>query len=142
MSLGGSGGQDGGKKERPTDIQEPDAKKRPAFGAPVDNKPREESKAAAPGGGIFDQNPPAAAAAPAKPAEGATVSDAQKITNDKAAQDEAFKSKPFHHVVDRWQKNIQRNEKEFNDAVENLREYELLLVQSLAQIEKIETQST
>ena len=128
LSLGGSGGQDGGKKERPTDVQEPDKSKRSAFGAPADNKPKEESKAAAPGGGIFDPKPPAAAADPAKPADGTQVSEAPKITNDKAAQDEAFKSKPFHHVVDRWQKNIQRNEKEFNDAVENLREYELLLV--------------
>ena len=132
LSLGGSGGQDGGKKERPTDVQEPDKSKRSAFGAPADNKPKEESKAAAPGGGIFDPKPPTAAADPAKPADGTQVSEAQKITNEKAAQDEAFKSKPFHHVVDRWQKNIQRNEKEFNDAVENLREYELLLVQSLA----------
>lgn len=40
-----------------------------------------------------------------------------------------------------WQEQIRRNEKQFNNAVSNLRDYELMLVSSLAEIEKIETQS-
>jgi len=44
-------------------------------------------------------------------------------------------------VTKNWQEQIRRNEKQFNNAVSNLRDYELMLVSSLAEIEKIETQS-
>ena len=69
------------------------------------------------------------------------VSEAQKLQTERAAQDNAFKAKPFEYVTKKWQDQIRQNETQFNDAVDGLRGYELALIKSLAEIEKIENQS-
>lgn len=44
-------------------------------------------------------------------------------------------------MTKKWQEQIRRNETQFNEAVSGLRDYELMLIRSLTEIEKIERQS-
>lgn len=57
------------------------------------------------------------------------------------SKDEAFNKKPLHYVVKKWQDQIRANEKQFTESAEELREYELILIKSVAEIQKLEANS-
>jgi len=55
---------------------------------------------------------------------------------------QTFEKKPLEYVTQKWQNQVKQNERQFNVAVEQLNQYEIMLFKSLSDIEKVEAQTS
>ena len=66
------------------------------------------------------------------------MTEAKQLSEEDLLNKKAFESKPLENVTKLWFNQVQKNEKQFDEAVVNMQNYELALLRALGDIEKVE----